>query len=82
MMIVKNLNGRVKIKMYYAKTQSLKYDYMVISKTKDGAWKQLEKWWNKTWKEEEGMSFKDAIEWHGFYLCEDKIELDEEFEIQ
>ena len=76
--------------MYYAKTQGLKYDMMVISKTKNGAWKQLEKWWNKTWREKYGgccsidheNNFKDAIEWHGFYLCEDKIELDKEFFIQ
>jgi hypothetical protein len=68
--------------MYYAKTQGLKYDMMVISKTKDGAWKQLEKWWNKTWAWEDGeKNFKDAIEWYGFYVS-DKIELDKEFDIQ
>ena len=52
--------------LYVATTQALKYDYMVISETEEKAWLQLKKWWDDTWKEEDGMTFEEASDYHGF----------------
>lgn len=67
--------------MFIATTQGLKYDHMVISETEEKAWLGLKKWWQDTWEEEEGMSFKKATEWHGFFVRKYRIILDEPFNI-
>lgn len=68
--------------LYVATTQALKYDYMVISETEVKAWLQLKKWWDDTWKEEEGMTFEEASDYHGFFVRSTPIILDEPFDIR
>jgi len=68
--------------LYVATTQALKYDYMVISETEEKAWLQLKKWWDDTWKEEDGMTFEEASDYHGFFVRSTPIILDEPFDIR
>jgi len=68
--------------LYVATTQALKYDYMVISETEVKAWLQLKKWWDDTWKEEDGMTFEEASDYHGFFVRSTPIILDEPFDIR
>ena len=41
--------------------------------------RELEKFWDDTWKDEEGMTFEEATEYYGFYI--EKIVLNKPFEI-
>ena len=65
--------------MYIATTQGLKYNHMLISNSKFQSCRELEKFWDDTWKDEEGMTFEEATEYYGFYI--EKIVLNKPFEI-
>ena len=71
-------------KLYFARTRDLKYNQMVISKTQKKAVQGLEKWWNKEYKTMNGRSFKEAVDWYGFWLDSadgKSIKLDKAFDI-
>jgi len=66
--------------MYIATTQGVKYGFMVISKTKNQAWRELKKYWDSDNNGNyDPMPFEEAIEYYGFYV--EKIELNKPFEI-
>ncbi len=70
--------------MYIATTQGLKYDFMVISKTKKQAWRELKKYWesDNNWHNTNiPIPFEEACEYYGFYVSDKKIVLNKPFEI-
>ena len=70
--------------MYYAKTNSIQYNVMVISKTKKGAYKALKNYWENDypWREETPYpKFEDAMESYGFWVDSEPIKLNQAFDI-
>ena len=57
---------------WYGVMHGLKYDYVLIAETEEDCLKQMKKqwyWYRKYWKRgQEDWTFKDAVEYHGFWL--------------